>query len=82
MRMIMMLLAVAAATFAAGATPARAEITYPWCAQYSGTEGGGGNCGFVTMDQCRATVSGVGGFCYANPMYAPAGAAGPRRVRR
>jgi hypothetical protein len=40
---------------------------YPWCAQYSG-DIGGQNCGFSTLQQCRATVSGVGGFCIENPM--------------
>jgi len=40
---------------------------YPWCAQYSGNFGGR-NCGFSTLQQCRATVSGVGGFCIKNPM--------------
>jgi Protein of unknown function (DUF3551) len=40
---------------------------YPWCAQYSG-DVGGQNCGFNTLQQCRATVSGVGGFCFENPM--------------
>ena len=24
-----------------------------WCAQYSGTAGGGTNCGFFTIEQCR-----------------------------
>jgi Protein of unknown function (DUF3551) len=42
---------------------------YPWCAQYGGTFGGS-NCGFTTLRQCRATVSGVGGYCYQNPMSA------------
>lgn len=32
-----------------------------WCATDS--IGGGANCGFVTLEQCRASVSGVGGFC-------------------
>lgn len=32
-----------------------------WCAIYSA--GGGTNCGFVSIDQCRASVSGVGGVC-------------------
>jgi hypothetical protein len=39
--------------------------SYPWCAQYSG-DVGGQNCGFSTLQQCRATVSGIGGFCYEN----------------
>lgn len=43
---------------------------YKWCAVYSGGMGGGGtNCGFVTIEQCRATVSGIGGFCDPNPFY-------------
>lgn len=43
---------------------------YPWCAQYgSGRGGGGRNCGFVTLEQCRATVSGIGGFCERNLFY-------------
>jgi hypothetical protein len=28
---------------------------------------GGESCGFSTLSQCRATVSGVGGWCYPNP---------------
>jgi hypothetical protein len=64
------------------ATLARAEIEYPWCAQYGGGREGLGatNCGFVTLAQCRATVSGVGGYCMQNPMY-PA-APNPQSRRR
>jgi hypothetical protein len=52
------------------APPARAQIYYPWCAQYGGGMGGGGtNCGFSTLAQCQATVSGVGGFCVRNSFY-------------
>jgi hypothetical protein len=42
---------------------------YKWCAQYGGLSGGGRNCGFVTWDQCMATVSGIGGFCEPNQFY-------------
>ena len=39
-------------------------------AQYSGADNGGGrNCGFSTIEQCRATISGMGGFCEPNPFY-------------
>ena len=68
----------------AGVKPGAAEITYPWCAQYGGWDGGGRNCGFSTYEQCRATVSGVGGYCEENPMYRAPGQnhSTPRRQRR
>ena len=54
-------------------TGSRAEAqNYPWCAQYDGGNNGGGmNCGFVSFDQCLATVSGIGGFCIQNNTYRP-----------
>jgi hypothetical protein len=61
---------ILAAIASMSATPARAAIEYPWCAQYGGgEEGGGRNCGFSTLEQCRATISGIGGFC--EPCTAP-----------
>jgi hypothetical protein len=81
-----------------GASPSRAEITYPWCAQYADGGGdqyargiilvfdgtGGRNCGFWTLEQCRAALSGNGGWCEPNPMYRPGrdSPAGPRQPRR
>jgi hypothetical protein len=48
---------------------ARAQGTYyAWCARYDAYAY---NCGFTTFQQCQATVSGAGGFCYQNPMPAP-----------
>jgi hypothetical protein len=44
---------------------------YPWCAVYSGDAGGASNCGFLTIEQCRATVSGIGGSCEPNQFYNP-----------
>ena len=58
-------------TLLVGAGPGQAR-EYPWCAQYS-TRGGPTNCGFDTFAQCRATVSGVGGFCNTNPRYGRVG---------
>jgi hypothetical protein len=56
---------------AAGAyAPASAEVIYPWCAYYAGKTGGH-NCGFATLQQCHWAISGNGGFCSANPLYAP-----------
>jgi uncharacterized protein DUF3551 len=43
---------------------------YRWCAVYGGgSQGGGTNCGFITLEQCRATISGMGGWCQPNQFY-------------
>ena len=60
--------AIVLASLTALARPA-AAIEYPWCAQYSGEDGGGRNCGFSTLEQCMATVSGIGGDCERNLFY-------------
>jgi len=67
--------------FLAGfAIASRAQAqNYPWCAQYSGDMGGAMNCGFVSFDQCMATVRGIGGFCIQNNTYQPP--AGPKPSR-
>src|SRR5262245_59948220 len=55
------------AIFAGGLLAAQTPVSalpddpYPWCAQYADDGGGGTNCGFRTFDQCRSTVSGLGG---------------------
>jgi peptidoglycan hydrolase-like protein with peptidoglycan-binding domain len=44
-------------------SPARNAVGVPssgWCANY---RAGGRNCGFATLAQCKAAISGVGGFC-------------------
>ena len=39
------------------------------------------NCGFLTIEQCRATASGMGGFCVINQFYNPCGSGGRRSSR-
>jgi hypothetical protein len=41
---------------------------YPWCARYDWTTS---NCGFVSFEQCLATIRGIGGRCEPNPRYVP-----------
>ena len=43
---------------------------------------GASNCGFLTIEQCRATVSGIGGFCVPNQFYNPQRAATRPRKQR
>jgi hypothetical protein len=66
------IIAVVAALAISGffATGVAVADPYKWCAEYGGGDMGGGvNCGFVTIDQCRATISGIGGTCSPNPFY-------------
>ena len=55
---------------------------YPWCAVYGGGAGGASNCGFLTIEQCRATVSGIGGFCEPNQFYNPRPGARSRKKQQ
>jgi hypothetical protein len=49
--------------------PAKAD-PYRWCAQYGGFGGGGvESCWYLTIEQCRAAVSGIGGFCRESGWY-------------
>ena len=61
----------------------RAADPYRWCGLYNTGGGGGSNCYFVTLEQCRATISGIGGSCVPNPHYTgPAGSLrGPNPAR-
>ena len=78
-----LLAATAIAAMSAFTQPA-AAIEYPWCAQYgSGQEGGGGrNCGFATIEQCMATVRGMGGNCEPNLFYLDQQGKQPRPARK
>jgi hypothetical protein len=70
-------LVVILATNTANADP------YRWCAQYTGRGlGGSSNCYFMTLAQCQAAVSGVGGFCRPNPYYTGPEEKRPRRSKR
>jgi hypothetical protein len=70
-RFVLTALLFAVLPLAAGPAQAR---DYPWCAWYNRTVY---NCGFDTLQQCLATVSGAGGICQPNQWYQP-----PRRAPR
>jgi hypothetical protein len=76
----MLLAALLGAATLAAATPA-AAVEYPWCADYT-LPGGASNCGFVTLEQCRAAVFGIGGSCRRNLFYVGPVAPLPPAARR
>jgi hypothetical protein len=65
---LLVLLVTLACSSSAWAAP---RDPYPWCAVYGGSWSGASNCGFKTLQQCMATVSGIGGSCEPNQFYNP-----------
>jgi len=63
---------MALVTVAAALTQSSAQALpydpYPWCAVYGGSWSGTSNCGFKTLHQCIATVSGIGESCEPKPI--------------
>lgn len=53
--------------FVSAGAPAHAD-PFKYCAVGTGV-GGSTNCGFTSLEQCRATTHSGGGFCQPNPMY-------------
>jgi hypothetical protein len=81
MKPILAALALAAAV--AGApqnASAQSPYSYPFCAKLY-TRGTPTSCYYASREQCMATVSGVGGYCYLNPGYRGGGPVAPRRYR-
>lgn len=65
------LLLALGAVIGIAALAGRAEAqNYPWCAIYNVGDAAY-NCGFVSYEQCRASVSGIGGTCMLNTTYNP-----------
>lgn len=78
MRFIITSLALSVGLIAgSAATPASAEILYPWCRQPSD---GGNYCGYSSEAQCQQN-SGHGSFCIQNPRYVGPAAAAPAKRR-
>ncbi len=83
-RLCSMLLALTALAGVAVFTPTAGQADpYKWCAYYGGRGGGNGtNCGFVTLEQCRAAISGAGGSCERNQFYTGSGEPHAKRARK
>lgn len=69
MRKSALSLAIVTAVLLLGSGASHAD-PYRWCAVYGGGGSGGArNCGFVTIQQCQDTISGIGGICEPNGFY-------------
>ena len=74
MRLLILLLLIAAATVLAKplATPAHGAYSYPWCSieRTGGGPGGQKTCAYDSWDQCMAARPG-GAVCVQNSLYGP-----------
>jgi hypothetical protein len=66
MRFLLLTIALVAGS-AAMSSSAQAQ-NYPWCAVLNMGDAAY-NCGFVTVQQCKDSVRGIGGFCTRNNTY-------------
>jgi len=79
-RVLSLLVVSAALSCASEGASAQNAYSYPWC----GSNGGGENCYYSTLEQCIATTQGArGGRCFASPFYrrdVPVATRSPERV--
>ena len=70
---IIVLLVIAAALLGeTQVSKAQSAYSYPWCAIYPGDShgpGGAMSCYYTSWEQCRTSMSGIGGLCIASPYY-------------
>jgi uncharacterized protein DUF3551 len=59
---------------------AQSAYSYPWCS-LGGTRGSNAlSCYYTSWEQCRTTMSGIGGNCVESPYYHPQPTQLPHRV--
>jgi hypothetical protein len=75
-------ISIVAVTFSAlSLTTIGASAEGAWCAHLA-VPPGAVSCSFYSLEQCRVTVSGIGGFCTPNAFAAYGAAREPRRRYR
>jgi hypothetical protein len=57
------------------AASAQSAYSYPWC---SVRNRGAMSCYYTSWEQCRASLSGIGGNCVNSPYYRPSAPPAPR----
>lgn len=85
--LLLTVIAIATLQVATPASAQRYDPRYPVCMHvYSGGPRGGGSdwfdCSFTSLEQCRATASGLSATCDLNPYYRASVPPSPPRHRR
>jgi hypothetical protein len=67
---IIMLFVVAAALLGeAQVSNAQSPYSYPWCSLGGTKDSNALSCYYTSREQCRTTMSGIGGNCVESPYY-------------
>jgi hypothetical protein len=48
---------------------AQSPYSYPWCSLGGAKDSNALSCYYTSWEQCRATMSGIGGLCVTSPYY-------------
>jgi hypothetical protein len=64
------------------AASAQSPTSYPWCARSYKMDSSAISCYFTSREQCKTTLSGIGGYCFESPYYHAAPANASARTRR
>jgi len=48
---------------------AQSPYSYPWCGLGGAKDSNALSCYYTSWEQCRTTMSGIGGLCVASPYY-------------
>jgi hypothetical protein len=82
MRSTILFLIAAGLLNESGAASAQSPTSYPWCAREVAFRGDVTSCYYTSREQCMATISGIGVYCYRSPYYHATPAKAAERVRR
>ena len=70
MRLVLIGLATLIVALAADVQSGSAQSSKRYCTQGGGFDSSGeADCSFSTWEQCRASASGLGRYCFENPQY-------------
>jgi hypothetical protein len=48
---------------------AQSPYSYPWCSLGGAKDSNALSCYYTSLEQCRITMSGIGGICVESPYY-------------
>ena len=69
MPIILLFIVAAALTVETQVSNAQSPYSYPWCSLGGTKDSNALSCYYTSREQCRVTMSGIGGNCVQSPYY-------------